>query len=213
MEETKSASKTVRPAAPTQRGRDKEETAVQGVASPAGRPVVARNPETDRLRQADNPALEIPAILLEGDRSPPPPVSGPGRRYALGTAAPGEQGEKAEFQRELPEAYGTKRLMLAPRDPHWVYAHWDLTSEQQRQCNELSAEGLLILRVHADSLAGERVAQVHVHPESRHWFVHVGQAGRTYVAELGCTNRDREWVSIAVSEAARTPPDTMSADT
>src|SRR5438094_6482773 len=34
---------------------------------------------------------------------------------------------------ELPEAYGTEKLLVAARDPHWLYAHWDLTREQLRE--------------------------------------------------------------------------------
>ena len=73
--------------------------------------------------------IEAPPILLEGDQPAPPPASGPGQKYALGPTPPPQQFETAET--ELPEAYGTKKLFLTARDPHWLYAHWDLTREQQ----------------------------------------------------------------------------------
>ena len=37
----------------------------------------------------------------------------------------------------VPEAYGTQRLLLTARDPHWLYARWDLTRDQQRKYNRL----------------------------------------------------------------------------
>ena len=91
--------------------------------------------------------IQIPAILLEGDQPSPPPVSGPGQKYALGPVPPAQQFETAEA--ELPEAYGTRQLFLTARDPHWLYAHWDLTREQQARCNTRSADGHLVLRIYA----------------------------------------------------------------
>jgi hypothetical protein len=154
----------------------------------------------------------IPAILLEGDETPAPAVSGPGQRYALGPAAP-PAGPSLEEAGELPEAYGTKRLLLTARDPHWLYAHWDLTREQQKECNQLSADGHLLLHVYEDQIGGEPVVVIHVHPESRHWFVHVGRGGVKYVATLGYRGFAGQWVTVSSSAATLTPPDSLSDDT
>jgi len=113
----------------------------------------------------------------------------------------------------LPEAYGTKELLLVARDPHWLYAHWDLSREQQQEYNARSADGHLILRVHADTIGGPLAAQVHVHPESRHWFVHVERGGTRYLAELGYNQPNGKWVTISVSGATLTPPDDVSTET
>src|SRR3984957_5738375 len=90
--------------------------------------------------------LEVPSILLEGDRPAPPADSGPGQKFALGVWPVSPRTEKAEP--ELPEAYGTKKLFLTARDPHWLYANWDLTQEQLLKLNAKSAEGHLILRIY-----------------------------------------------------------------
>ena len=129
--------------------------------------------------------LKIPAILLEGDAPPAPAASGPGERFALGpTPAPGAT-MGAPGGAELPEAYGTEQLFLTARDPHWLYACWDFNREQLNKYNALSADGHLLLRVHGGASKGEAPAQIHVHPESRHWFVPVAGAGAKYLAELG----------------------------
>ena len=127
--------------------------------------------------------IEIPPLLLEGDQPAPPPASGPGRKYALGPVPPSQHFETAET--ELPEAYGTKKLFLTARDPHWLYAHWDLTREQQLKLNARSADGHLVLRIYAGKVEGHPICDIHVHPESRHWFAHVERAGNSYAAELG----------------------------
>lgn len=158
-------------------------------------------------------ALEIPPILLEGDTSSAPVISGPGQRYALSPALPPKVFEPAGEDRELPEAYGTKELLLVARDPHWLYAHWDLSREQQRGYNTRSADGHLVLRVYVDAIGGPLAAQVHVHPESRHWFVHVERGGMRYLAELGYNQPGGKWVTISVSGTTLTPPDNVSTET
>jgi hypothetical protein len=112
----------------------------------------------------------------------------------------------------LPEAYGTGKLLLAARDPHWLYAHWDFTQEQQRRYNALSADRHLVVRVVPGTIGARTVTEVHVHPESRHWFIHTDRAETRYVAELGYYQRGRQWVTIATSPPAVTPPDTVSTD-
>src|SRR5207248_1002794 len=51
-----------------------------------------------------------------------------------------------------------------------------------------------------------------VHPESRHWFIHVPHAGTNYVGELGYYASARDWVSVAASNPAATPSDQPSVE-
>ena len=169
------------------------------------RPRRAAKPKTTTVRRKK---VEIPPLLLEGDQPAPPPASGPGRKYALGPVPPSQHFESAET--ELPEAYGTKKLFLTARDPHWLYAHWDLTREQQLQLNARSADGHLILRLYAGKVEGHPICEIHVHPESRHWFAHVERAGNSYAAELGYYSTPGKWVRVAVSGLTVTPSDTVS---
>jgi hypothetical protein len=162
-------------------------------------------------RAARKGAPEIPPLLLEGDAAPAPPVSGPGQRYAL-RPAPAPAPAPPAPTPELPEAYGTKKLLLTARDPHWLYAAWDLTREQLNRYNALSTDGHLVVRVYRDQAGGPLVNETHVHPESRNWFIHVGVAGAKFVAELGYYLRGGKWVSVSTSGATVTPPDTMSED-
>ena len=168
-------------------------------------------PKARRKPAAKKPALAVPPILLEGDKPAPPPVSGPGRRYALGPVPPTEHPGADEG--ELPEAYGTGQLLLTARDPHWLYARWDLTREQQKKYNALSADRHLVLRIFTDEIKGAPLSQVHVHPESTHWFVDVPHAGKKYLAQLGYYSAAGKWTTISSSAATLTPPDTLSDDT
>jgi hypothetical protein len=169
-------------------------------------------PAAKRKAPAKKAALPVPPILLEGDQPPAPAARGPGQRYALGPVPPPAHLGGTETAGELPEAYGTKQLLFTARDPHWLYARWDLTRQQQREYNALSADRHLVVRVYINAVKGEPSSQVHVHPESNHWFIHVDQAGTKYIAELGYYPPDGKWVTISTSEATLTPPDTMSED-
>lgn len=178
------------------------------VAKPV--PAVTTSNPRQSSRSGRKAPANIPPILLEGDKPEPAPVSGPGQRYALGPKPPVE---KLQTEGELPESYGTGTILLAARDPHWLYAHWDLSGDQQRRYNGFSRDGHLIVRIYVDAANGKPAAQVHVHPESRHWFVHVNRANTRYVAELGYFSAADKWKVIATSDSTLTPPDAVSADT
>ena len=156
------------------------------------------------------PKIEPPPILLEGDQPAPPSVSGPGEKYALGPVPPAQPFEAGET--ELPEAYGTKKLFLTARDPHWLYAHWDLTRDQQLKLNARSSDGHLVVRIYAGKIEGHPLYEIHVHPESHHWFAHVERAGDSYVAELGYYSPVGRWLRVAVSGATVTPPDAAATE-
>jgi len=149
---------------------------------------------------------EVPAILLEGDAPAPVPASGPGEKFSLGATPPTQRFSGGE----LPEAYGTKKLFLTARDPHWLYAHWDLTREQQLELNGASTDGHLVLRIYAHKIEGHALYEIHVHPESRHWFAHVERAGNSYAAELGYYSALGKWMRVAISSGTVTPPDAAS---
>jgi uncharacterized protein len=182
--------------------------------APGRKAQTVSNSKSQSKRAAANVESKIPPVLLEGDFSAPPAgPSGPGKRYDLGSETPLRGRMDAEEAAGLPEAYGTERLLLTARDPHWLYAHWDLTQAQQRHYNGLSVNKHLILRIFKDEIQGEPFSEIHVHPESRNWFVHVGQAGSKFVAALGYYRAPKKWVTVSKSEATVTPPDSMSEDT
>jgi hypothetical protein len=193
---------------------------LKGAATPAAKPdAKAKIPapaapaaKTRPKTAAKKAAVTVPPILLEGDQPPAITAGGPGQRYALGPVPPSAQLDRGDTAGELPEAYGTKRLLLTARDPQWLYARWDLTPRQQRGYNALSADHHLVVRIHVNEVKDKPFSVIHVHPESNHWFIHVGQAGTKYVAELGYFQAGGAWTAISTSDATLTPPDTMSDD-
>jgi len=143
--------------------------------------------------------FKIPAILLEGDEPAKSGARDSGKPGGAPIIPPG-----------FSAAYGSGRLTATPRDPHCLYVHWDFTYEQQQQFNVASVHGAMVLRVKSDR--AEELTQVHLHQDSRHWFVHVPDANAVYLAELGYYQADGGWVRVAESSEVRTPSDQVAQD-
>jgi len=174
-------------------------------------PVASRLPESAPEKPAPpRKPLVIPPILLEDDSPPVARPSGPGERYALGGPEPAAA---SPDEGELPAAYGTERLLLVARDPHWLYAHWDMTADQLRAHNAESRDSHLVVRVFENDPDGALVEEQHVHPESRSWFLHAPRGGTKYVAQLGLFTRAGEWKTIATSPATVTPTEVVAEET
>ena len=195
--ESKKPAQIIPAAKPEPKSETKPEPKIEVNATTVVRRTYTRKKKTD-----------VPPILLEGDAPSAPPASGPGEKFSLGATPPVQSFSGGE----LPESYGTKKLFLTARDPHWLYANWDLTLEQQKALNVESTDGHLILRIYTGKIAGHPAYEIHVHPESRHWFAHVERAGHSYSAELGYYSALGKWERVAVSSGTLTPPDAASAN-
>jgi hypothetical protein len=113
---------------------------------------------------------------------------------------------------ELPEAYGTGRLFLTARDPHWLYAYWDLSWQQMAEYRAQAADGRLLLRVFEKDRP-EPVQELTLQHDTRNWYIPVNKAATTYWAQLGYWRRDGGFHVISQSREATTPPDAVSAET
>lgn len=152
----------------TTRAAQPKEAAVP-VVGPAGT-ATKTSPPMPRQRR-------IPPILLEGDEMPTPLVSGPGRRFSLGPTPPSPALALGAAAERLPAAYGTRRLWLAARDPHWLYANWDLRSEEMEEREGRAVSGHLTLRIHENAVGPAPVLQIPLAKGARSWFVRVGRGG------------------------------------
>jgi hypothetical protein len=205
--EKKSKARVVRP---RQAAKLPPRETIASVETPKLKVRRTAKPKAAKPAAARRRKIEVPPLLLGVDQPGPAPASGPGQKYALGPVPPSQHFETAET--ELPEAYGTGRLFLTARDPHWLYAYWDLTREQQSRLNAKSSDGHLILRIYTSKIEGHPVCDIHVHPESRHWFAHVERSGDSYAAELGYYSPVGRWTRVAVSSATVTPPDAAAVE-
>ena len=200
----KKTAKTKKPAAAR-----KGKLAKKGKAPKASKGRAVSQKTASSRRKIRKPKTDLPEILFEGDRPGSSPV-GQAEKFALGVSVPRET---LIEEGDLPESYGTQQVMVAPRDPHWLYVHWDLTRDQLRDYNRQSIHKHLVLRLSKPEQEKESAGEVHVHPESSHWFVHVAEAGVKYAVELGYYGKSKGWTSISTSTPALAPPDVVSSET
>ena len=119
---------------------------------------------------------------------------------------------KEENLGELPDTYGTGRLFLAARDPHYLFAYWDLSGPQLADYRQQSADGRVVLRVFEKNHAAP-VAELTLTHDARNWYIPAHKAATTYSAELGFWRHDGVFHVISRSREAATPPDSLAADT
>ncbi|MBV9464412.1 MAG: DUF4912 domain-containing protein [Verrucomicrobiae bacterium] len=111
---------------------------------------------------------------------------------------------------ELPEAYGTGRVFLTARDPHWLYAYWDLSWRQLQDFRERSSDRTVRLRIYKEGATGSELKQdLVLTPEARNWFIHVGEPRTRYRAELGYY-QGGQFHRVGGSGVAKTPADDFS---
>ena len=108
----------------------------------------------------------------------------------------------------FPESYGVNRLRLVPRDPQWLFAHWDVDSRSLGDLrNEIGERAVavsrLTLRISDPDAGGTKV--IHVPEGSRSWYVRADSIPRAYRAELGFTLPSGEFRKVAESSTVKTP--------
>ena len=113
---------------------------------------------------------------------------------------------------ELPDTYGTGRLFLAARDPHWLFAYWDFSHQQMADFRRQAADGQVVLRVFEKNHATP-VAELTLSHDARNWYLPVTKAATTYSAELGFWRHNGSFNVISRSREATTSPDALSTDT
>jgi uncharacterized protein len=123
---------------------------------------------------------------------------------------------KQVFQEEnlgtLPDNYGTGRLFLTARDPQWLFAYWDLTSQQMADHRVRSSDGRVVLRVFEKNHPTP-IHELTLHQDARNWYVPVTKAATSYWAELGFWQYDGSFHVISRSRETTTPSATVSTDT
>jgi uncharacterized protein len=112
---------------------------------------------------------------------------------------------------ELPEGYGTSRIVLLPRDPQWAYCYWDIPNEQK---DELRRQGgqqlaLRIYDVTDINIEFQRPHSIQEYPcdeLSREWYLPIPVSDRDYVADIGYRCADGRWLLLGRSTPVRIPP-------
>jgi hypothetical protein len=108
---------------------------------------------------------------------------------------------------ELPRSYGRSVLFGIARDPHTLFAYWEI-DWRGAFGNKPPADRKVHLRVISED--GTEETTVTVEPFAGNHCVAVSQARSAYRIELGYHEPANVWNSVATSDAIRTPPDDVS---
>jgi hypothetical protein len=123
-------------------------------------------------------------------------------------SAPGRS-DDYENLGELPRSYGHPVLFGIARDPHTLFAYWEIDWPSVFG-NKPPADRKVYLRVIAAD--GSEEVKVAVEPFAGNHCIAVSQARSTYRIELGYSEPPEVWNAVATSEAIATPPDDISED-
>jgi hypothetical protein len=108
---------------------------------------------------------------------------------------------------ELPRSYGQPVLFGIARDPHTLFAYWEIDWKNAFG-NKPPADRQVHLRVISDD--GREETKVTVEPFAGNHCVAVSQARGAYRIELGYHEPVEVWNSVATSDTILTPPDDVS---
>ncbi len=202
------------------------------------KPKVVAGRTSKKLVRKSKPAARtipaIPPILFEGDPVPVSPAT-----VAPAPPQTGEEPKEASLQVERHEPtvldgpvairpndpmstsssgavtdeslidFADVRIHLIARDTHWLYAHWNLTETQMHCIESQAKDGIVVLKVFADSVDGPLLDAILLPPGVSFWFLPVPHAGKSYAVQLGYYDLQSRWIWISSSEPVMTPPDSV----
>ncbi|MDD4170321.1 MAG: DUF4912 domain-containing protein [Desulfotomaculaceae bacterium] len=125
------------------------------------------------------------------------------------------------LEAELPHHYGMDRMILMVRDPHWLFAYWELTATKNEQfTNNYGPEAWSathpVLRVYditdVDFNGKNAIGytDIHVSENIDNWYIQVGEPDRTFCIDLGRMFSDGRFITLLRSNTVTTPRASLS---
>ncbi len=110
---------------------------------------------------------------------------------------------------ELASSYDQPVLFAIARDPHTLFAYWNIDWHEVFS-SEVPSDHLVHLRVLLAD--GTQESSTTVEPMAANCYVPVSQARSLYRLEVGYYHPAEVWNSIATSDSVVTPPDNVAGD-
>jgi hypothetical protein len=168
-------------------------------------------PTNDQPASRKKPPRIGPSLKAESSpSSSPSPVVAPSAAPVAPISKPGEL-PAYEFLGYLPDSYGSKKLFLVARDPHILFAYWDLSPVQYQEAARAAHDGKIFLEVYVPNEG--RIQQIHVWDSHKNWYIQVNRPDTSFVAQLGYYRSDGGFEVLARSSEIRTPRDSLSPNT
>ncbi len=148
---------------------------------------------------AADPLSDIPAPATEDDPD--------AYRVSAEPVIPDRNGSSvahAGDELDPPRSYGLETLWLLPRDPHSLFAFWDIDWKTAFGEEAPRARIVQLLLLEED---GSEHLNMAVEPLAGHCILEVGQADAVYRAEIGYRDDAGDWQSVSRSDAISVPPE------
>ncbi len=116
----------------------------------------------------------------------------------------------------LKDSYGQKRIILVARDPNCLFAYWDIPSEViNRFIKDIGEE---IWKKSYPALKVKDIYKnysyyINIDDNANNWYITVENANSLYEVEYGRRISPEFFVTIALSNFAITPSNTISTNT
>jgi len=165
-----------------------------------------------RRRRIKKPALAVSALPIsigENEASYETTIESSKYPYVI----------KPKFVRqmpvELPRQYGETKITVLVRDPRWVYAYWEITPQAfdgaRRQLGAEFNSAKMALRVYDISnikFNGSNARgffDILINQYTDNWYIETGAPGESFCVDVGYVLPDGRFITIARSNAVRTP--------
>ena len=125
-------------------------------------------------------------------------------------------GPRFEDAFHIPNGYGDHRIALMVKDPWWLYAYWEIRSQEERRVRSQLApqeiEGLQsALRVYdvTDLGAPNQPAppwfDIPLSGLAMNWYIHTNAPNRSFIVEIGLLTKTGRFLPLARSNQVTTP--------
>jgi hypothetical protein len=162
---------------------------------------------------AQLPRTDASALRLPPTTEPPPSAPRVAERVVAQPAAVPPPIDVLHGDTALPAAYGSDRLVILSRDPHCLYAYWDVSEARIAEVRARAATPAprAVLRVYDvtqiafDAKPPARFQDFAIAGDTRSLYAYVGKPAACFVAEVGYLRSDGAFFALARSEPVWTP--------
>lgn len=125
-------------------------------------------------------------------------------------------GIHTENESQLPFYYQDNNVVLMARDPHCLFAYWDISEAKKNSFindfgMELWEKSQPVLKI--TNVSKNYYFFIPVNDYASSWYINVDNSGCLYTAELGRRISSHSFISLATSNYAFTPFNKISDDT
>ncbi|MDR3256950.1 MAG: DUF4912 domain-containing protein [Endomicrobium sp.] len=115
----------------------------------------------------------------------------------------------------LPETYNETKVVILPRDPVWIYAYWEISSETTKKLLKQYNENLdtlpVIVRVYDitdinfNGRNAHRYFDIKVNRNALSWYINVGEYNRSWCIDIGYILKSGDYIIVARSNSMIMP--------